>query len=1162
MNRKRLMAGFAATIGCWVVACALAQAQAPREINNSIGMKLMLIPKGTFTMGSSVYEEGRDADEEEHEVVISSPFYLGTTEVTQGQYEEVMGSNPSSSHPRAIREDRSTYPVEWVSWDEAVEFCKRLSARPAEHAAGRVYRLPTEAEWEYACRAGTQTAYTFGDDPGSLGDFAWWQGNSGGQTHPVGVRRANAWGLRDMQGNVEEWCSDLSGEYPKGAVKDPAGPFDGKNRGRIVRGGGFDSQVGGCRSADRMRHIPPTRSIDLGFRVVVSPVDWTVHGPAHVPADAGAGSLVGSGDPRWQLYQARLDRLQFIMEQPSRRHRAAEWLAAAAEAWMAIARVQPDEQPGLPIELHVHGANLDGAVVVLDNVVHQSPREIAFSPDGSHVAVSRDGKVLVFSPDGGKPKAVLDGRTSDVLSLRYSPDGARIMMTSHDAIRLWDPNDGRLVASIDQVGLGENVATFSPDGTSLLVVAGNDARLIDTATGAALHTFRGHTGPVDSVAFSPDGSRSATTSADQTTRLWDPRGGDAIAVLEHQRSPITFSPDSTRLVTLDTGRVCRLWDAKSGALVATLDVNGWRADRACYSPDGALLAVEGDRRISLLDGHTGEVRLASFGKSVGQKMMTAFSPDGSRMVTKEGAARGTGSLRDTATGLILGEFVCVDGVMYGASFTPDGSRLVTLEDDQTARIRDGRTGATLAVLEGSGGKPYTHAISPDGSLLATAGGGGGVRVWDIRGNALLPSVPVMTAVPDGAVLYRGGSRMATAGEKGTVSIWDTGTFMPLATLSGGNADTSAIALSPDGERIAAGDGDGNVRVWDAGTAEPIALFEAREAWPVRDLAFSPDGERLATFSVTADAPILRLWKTTTGEMLLENRCDATSSPPFIFSPDGAWMAMGNGDAVEIRDGRSGDLLTTHEGIGTVSAIAVSADGLLMAVSRAWEGLTIFDAPHGPPLWKQSDWEVGVTDEDDELTMPVLSRQSDWEVGVTYAIAFSPDGKRLAIQIDFARAVLLWDVAAGKEIARLEGDGDEVTRIVFSPDGSRMATASRLGTTRIWDGRIGAPLAVLAGQGTFAECVDCLAFHPDGTRILAAGPVGTSRMWGMSNADVHARRLQSRERRKRLAPTIEEWFSSGRAALKERLAAAEKTLCREDFDEAAAMVLERAAAIRP
>ena len=244
-------------------------AQQPQEITNSIGMKLVLIPKGTFQMGSPIEEEGADDDEQQHQVTISQDYYLGVTEVTQGQYEKVMGTNPSYFQQRAIRKsDSSMYPVEQVSWEGAVEFCRKLSELPEEKKAGRVYRLPTEAEWEYACRAGSETAFSFGESVESLGDYAWLADNSGGKTKPVGDKQSNAWGLYDMHGNVWEWCSDWEGDYPIGAISDPTGPREGSSR--ILRGGGWLDTAARCRSADRYRGIPSGRSNYYGFRLALS----------------------------------------------------------------------------------------------------------------------------------------------------------------------------------------------------------------------------------------------------------------------------------------------------------------------------------------------------------------------------------------------------------------------------------------------------------------------------------------------------------------------------------------------------------------------------------------------------------------------------------------------------------------------------------------------------------------------------------------------------------------------------------------------------------------------------------------------------------------------------------------------------------------------------
>lgn len=241
----------------------------PRQtITNSIGMKLVLIPKGTFMMGSPETEEGHNEDETQHEVTIIKDYYLGVTQVIQGQYEKVMGTNPSRFQGVEIIGSSTNNPVDCVSWENAVEFCEKLSNLPEEKKAGRVYRLPTEAEWEYACRAGSKTAYSFGESTESLGDYAWFYDNSEIETHPVGEKKPNAWGLYDMHGNVWEWCSDWYGKYPKGAVSDPVGPREGSFR--VFRGGSWSFEAASCRSALRNWFDPSFRFDDGGFRVALS----------------------------------------------------------------------------------------------------------------------------------------------------------------------------------------------------------------------------------------------------------------------------------------------------------------------------------------------------------------------------------------------------------------------------------------------------------------------------------------------------------------------------------------------------------------------------------------------------------------------------------------------------------------------------------------------------------------------------------------------------------------------------------------------------------------------------------------------------------------------------------------------------------------------------
>jgi len=219
------------------------------------------IVPGTFVMGSPLSEAGRDSDEAQHTVTLTQGFWLSDHETTQGEYQLVMGSNPSVWKGESL-------PVETVSWDDAVAYCKKLTER--ERAAGRItaqqaYRLPTETEWEYAARAGT-TGVRYGE----LAAIGWYNVNSGHKTHPVSQKAANAWGLHDTIGNVWEWCSDWYGDYPTGSVTDPTGPSSGSLR--VGRGGGWGFDAVHARSAYRARNDPGGRYSLLGFRPVLSAV--------------------------------------------------------------------------------------------------------------------------------------------------------------------------------------------------------------------------------------------------------------------------------------------------------------------------------------------------------------------------------------------------------------------------------------------------------------------------------------------------------------------------------------------------------------------------------------------------------------------------------------------------------------------------------------------------------------------------------------------------------------------------------------------------------------------------------------------------------------------------------------------------------------------------
>ena len=280
-----LLLGAAPLLALALAGCSRPAARLWRE--PATGMGFVLVPAGRFRMGSEPGEAGRQPDEAAHEVEITRPFYLGRYEVTQAEWVRLMGTNPSR-FPRC----GPRCPVETVSYDDVQVYIARLTR---VSGSGR-FRLPTEAEWEYACRAGTTTRYHSGEDPETLAragntvdasakkKFPQWpsiQGDDGFTfTAPVGRFKPNAFGLYDMHGNAWEWCADWYGDYPRGPVRDPRGPARaaarrvGDARGgawgwkRVIRGGSWYFNGESCRSALRYTHAPADKGFSLGFRLV------------------------------------------------------------------------------------------------------------------------------------------------------------------------------------------------------------------------------------------------------------------------------------------------------------------------------------------------------------------------------------------------------------------------------------------------------------------------------------------------------------------------------------------------------------------------------------------------------------------------------------------------------------------------------------------------------------------------------------------------------------------------------------------------------------------------------------------------------------------------------------------------------------------------------
>ncbi len=242
-----------------------AQTQTPKVIKTESGFEMALIPGGTFVMGDA---KGPPDTQPAHEVTVSA-FYMDTREVTQAMYEDLIGNNPAKF-------DGEQNPMEQIRWTQAVRYCNARSEKEglkpcydedtwACDFTANGYRLPTEAEWEYACRAGTTTKHSFGDDPQTLKSHAWFKANSDKKTHPVGAKTPNPWGLWDMYGNVAEWCNDWYAEdyYRSSPHNDPRGPDTGTKR--VLRGGAWTSPPEKCSSVYRMSDAPALPDVCLGY---------------------------------------------------------------------------------------------------------------------------------------------------------------------------------------------------------------------------------------------------------------------------------------------------------------------------------------------------------------------------------------------------------------------------------------------------------------------------------------------------------------------------------------------------------------------------------------------------------------------------------------------------------------------------------------------------------------------------------------------------------------------------------------------------------------------------------------------------------------------------------------------------------------------------------
>ncbi len=561
----------------------------------------------------------------------------------------------------------------------------------------------------------------------------------------------------------------------------------------------------------------------------------------------------------------------------------------------------------------------------------------------------------------------------------------------------------------------------------------NEVYLYDVATGNESAVLRGHSAPATSVAYRPDGQQVATASNDQTIRLWDSATGQQTGLLKADgaahldRDPlVAYNSDGSRIASYgiysadDGGVTSRLWNTITGKEIAVLAKWQENIHPLAFSPDGKRVAVGSREFVHLCDAVTGR-QLAVLGPHAKAVWHLAYSLDGKRLASAGAEGDNAIHLWDGESGkevAVLGGHTANVGQLL---FSPDGSRLVSgsNDPDNSARLWDAATGRPLPILAGHKNEINTVAFGPDGQRVVTASADQTARLLDGHTGQLLAVLGGHTDRVTNVLFSPNGKRVVTASSDATLRLWDAQTGELIGVLRGhGDAFNCVPAFTPDGSRLVSGSTDGTVRIWDISLVERNGLLRGHTSY-VYDVSFSPNGEQVASAAWDGTA---RLWDATTGR------------------PTG--------------------LPLKHE-TGIVNSVAYSRDGRRLATGERYRGVRLWD-----------------------VASQKTTRDSGFDpadLGEGGRVSLNPSETLLAAGcID--GTVRLWDVASGREVARLKGHDKYATDVAFHPDGSLLATTGRDGTVRLWDVATRAPVADLRGH---TGEVWRVAFSADG-KLLASG----------------------------------------------------------------------------
>jgi WD40 repeat protein len=623
---------------------------------------------------------------------------------------------------------------------------------------------------------------------------------------------------------------------------------------------------------------------------------------------------------------------------------------------------------------------------------------------------------------------------------------------------------------------------------------------------AVLH---GHSGNINSVAFSSDGMRIVTGSEDQTALIWDAATGNRLETLSGHAGRVVaaeFSRDGGRVVTASADGTAGLWEAATGRQIAFLHNNGYPVDVALFSPNGMRIVTGSeDGDVAIWDGKNGAL-IRVLGTHDGAVLAAAFSADGKYIgsAAQDAMAR----IWETETGTQVAELKGHTGAINSIEFSPDGTRTVTASDDETARLWH-LDGTPIAVLRGHGARVTSARFSGDDRLIATASDDNTVRLWD----AATGQAKKGLFGHEGPVYSVGFSpdshRIVTAADDHTARLWDAETRDLIAVLGEHKSLVRSAVFSPDGKAIVTASQEPIARLWNVEPAASFAVLKGHTE-ALRAIAYVPGGAEIATGSLDGK---IRLWNATTGAAI--RAIDGKAGPvnAIALAPDGTSLAAATGAKVQIFDPREGPRLAAlqdHKGL--VKSIAFSSDGTRVITASMDQSAKLWDAKTGAlvgtvgghrgsvneAIFSPDGKLIATASSDktaklwDRNSLTLVADLNDHEAPVV-KLAFSPDGTQLITGANDG-GLRLWDGRTGTLKKRMEGHTNEITGIAFSNDGGRIVTASVDHTARLWDGKTGMALQTLRGHNNTVWSAE---FSPDSERIVTASQDRTSRLWDVA-----------------------------------------------------------------